>query len=284
MTGSVTAKANGASEALEAWLRDLAAPRPGSGAPETEDATAADPSRSGVAPSAPPAGPGLSLPGITASDALLVAAACTTGSGHRSTHVGAPLRLAHTDWLHHQLTVTGPVDHVAEFREAAAGSGSIPWQLDLDRIEEDCFHRLVAPPVPQRRTLSLAGARILARQLRDAVARRHELAVRCVGHSRACPFDLHALVPVPGAVLRLGLDDPAALAWLWRHWGTTEALRHVAEAVSSGEGRAGRSGEGQGAFHVTCWSADWTPWRALATIAAGWPTLRFDIRPTYGTA
>jgi hypothetical protein len=69
------------------------------------------------------------------------------------------------------------------------------------------------------RTLSVAGARVLAGQLRDAVARRHERAVARVGASRVCPFDLHALVPVPDTVLRLGPDDPIALAWLSEHWG-----------------------------------------------------------------
>jgi hypothetical protein len=32
---------------------------------------------------------------------------------------------------------------------------------------------------------------------------------------------------------------------------------------------------------VTFWSADWTPWRALAQIAARWPSLRIDTRPSY---
>jgi hypothetical protein len=30
-------------------------------------------------------------------------------------------------------------------------------------------------------------------------------------------------------VLRLGPDDPAAIAWLWQSWGTTWALRGVEE-------------------------------------------------------
>ena len=127
----------------------------------------------------------------------------------------APLRLAHADWLHHRLVVAGPDAALAAFRATAAGAGAIPWQLDRDRLEEDFFHGLAAPPAPQQRTLSLAGARILAGQLRDAVARRHDLAVCRVGHSRACPFDLHALVPVPGEILRRGPDDPLALAGLW---------------------------------------------------------------------
>ena len=123
-------------------------------------------------------------------------------------------------------------------RPRRPGAGIIPWQLDPARIAEDVFLRLVAPPPPQQRSLSLAGARILAGQLRDAAARRHDLALARVGHSRACPFDLHALLPVPGDILRRGPDDPAALAWLWEHWGTTDALRHVTAERAAGRGPA----------------------------------------------
>jgi hypothetical protein len=38
---------------------------------------------------------------------------------------------------------------------------------------------------------------------------------------------------------------------------------------------------GVAAWHLTFWSADWTPWRALAAIAKRFPALRFDVQPTY---
>ena len=203
----------------------------------------------------------------------------------------APLRLAHTDWLYHRLQVTGPAADLADFRAAAAGAGTVPWQLDLDRMAEDFFHLLVAPPacagslIPPARSLSLAGARIVADQLCAAVARRQALAAARVGHSRACPFDLHALVPVPDAVLRHGPDDPIALDWLWAHWGTTQTLRHVADDATDAAVLRTRASEhareGQAVWAVSFWSADWTPWQALAQIAARWPTLRFDARPHY---
>ena len=41
---------------------------------------------------------------------------------------------------------------------------------------------------------------------------------------------------------------------------------------------------GEAVFRVTFWSADWTPWRALAQLAARWPTLRFALRPSYDAA
>jgi hypothetical protein len=195
----------------------------------------------------------------------------------------APLRLAHTDWLYHHLTVTGPADGVATFARAAAGAGVIPWQLDLDRLAEDFFYALVAPPAPQQRSLSLPGARILAGQLGEAVARRHALAVAQAGRSRACPFDLHALLPVPAALLRCGPDDPEALAWLWRHWGTTAALRHVRPITDSVPDESPLP-PGKAAFRVSFWSADWTPWRALVQLADHWPALRFTLQPRYNGA
>jgi hypothetical protein len=198
----------------------------------------------------------------------------------------APLRLAHTDWLYHRLSVIGPAADLADFRAVAAGSGTVPWCLDLDRMAEDFFHLLVAPParagslVPPVRSLSLAGARILAEQLCAAVVRRHALAVGRVGHSRACPIDLHALIPVPESVLRCGRDDPAALDWLWAHWGTTQPLRHVEEVVVGATMRE-RPAAGEATWAVAFWSADWTPWQALAQMTARWPALRFDMRPFY---
>lgn len=205
--------------------------------------------------------------------------AVAAGVADDAARAAAPLRPPHTDWLHHRLLVTGPAGTLAEFQAAAGGFGTIPWRLDFDRMEEDLFLMLAAPPPPQRRRLSLVGARALAGQLRDAAERRHGAAVARVGQSRACALDLHALVPVPDSVLRLGPDHPDAFAWLWTHWGTTVALRHVvAEPVLPRRAAPGDPVTLRLAF----WSADWTPWQALATVAARWPALRFDIRPTYG--
>jgi hypothetical protein len=193
----------------------------------------------------------------------------------KTTEAVAP---AHTDWLHHRLTLRAAPDALAAFRAVARGAGIIPWRLDLDRLEEDWFLRLVAPATAQAQRLSAAGARILAAQLREAVGRRHAIAVSAVGISQACPFDLHALVPVPDEILFLGPDDPRALTWLWEHWGTTAALRHVAETTPEKDRLA------SGTMVLSFWSADWTPWRALMRLAEQWPAVRFDIRPDYGCA
>ena len=190
-----------------------------------------------------------------------------------------PLRLPHTDWLRHRLAVSGPADVVGTFRDAASGAGVIPWRLDLDQMEEDWFHLLVRPA---NRVLSLAGARVLAGQLRNAVAQRHGLAVSRVGHSRACPFDLHRLVPVPDHVLHLGPDHPGSLLWLWRHWGTTDALRHVEVDAAAGKGvPQPRPAAGQDVLRLVFWSADWTPWRAFRRIRTAWPVLRLHVQPDY---
>ena len=189
---------------------------------------------------------------------------------------GAPLRLPHTDWLFHHLAIGGPAEVVGVFQKAAAGSGAVPWAIDFGQGEEDWFHRLAAA-----RELSLAGARILARQLREAAERRHAVALARVGQSRACPLDLHALVPVPAAVLALGPDHPDSLAWLWQRWGTTEPLRHIALDRASTGAPAPKLPSGEGRLLLSFWSADWTPWRALERIRADWPALRFDLRPRY---
>ena len=59
---------------------------------------------------------------------------------------GSALRLDHTDWLHHRLLITGPAADLVRLRAAAGGAGTVPWHLDFDRMEEDLFHLLVAPP------------------------------------------------------------------------------------------------------------------------------------------
>ena len=103
-----------------------------------------------------------------------------------------------------------------------------------------------------------------------------------VGRSRACPFDLHVLEPVPAAILALGPDHPQALAWLWQHWGTTQALRQVVVLAEPHEAEA--VGAGLAVLRLGFWAADWTPWRALAAVAADWPQLRFETRPLYDQA
>jgi hypothetical protein len=207
------------------------------------------------------------------------AAAGGAGEGSPQEQGAAGLALPHPDWLYHHLRVTGDPGEVTAFRTAAAGAGVIPWQHDLGPAAEDWFHLLVAPPAPQRRCFSLEGARILAGQLREAAEHRQRLVAERAAASRACPLDLHRLLPVPERLLRRGPDQPETLAWLWAHWGTTQALRQVVELPVPGRGQPRH--QDPGLLWLGFWAADWTPWRAILALRTHWPALRIDVRPLY---
>jgi hypothetical protein len=178
--------------------------------------------------------------------------------------------------LYHHLTISGPAEDVARFADVARGSGVIPWRLDGAAIEEDMFVRAVSQPA-SRRSLTVAGCRVLARQFRDRFEAHHACAAALVGRSLSCPFDLHVLLPVPATILQLGPTDPAALAWLTRHWGTPDRLRQVTRRPKPGPGRrlpAGHAVIGYGFF-----TAGDTPQTAVDRLAADWPALRFRLIP-----
>ncbi len=184
------------------------------------------------------------------------------------------LCLPNPEWLPHVLIVTGPVADMAAWRKAAAGPGVIPWVADYDRLEEDWVHALLTPP-PSERGISVEGARILAGQLRERIEQQDRRAAETRFGSLACPFDLHALVPVPSRILRLGPDDPAAIAWLWENWSTTWPLRGV-EEVAPDRAMAALP-KGHGSVHFRFWSADWTPWSALVEIRSRWPSINIHV-------
>lgn len=172
-----------------------------------------------------------------------------------------------TDWLHHRLTVSGPAEAVARFRATAQGTNAIPWHLDLDAEEA----RLLAPMA------SLGpAARALARELREVIAARHDQVLARWAEPGACPLDLHRLIPVPDAILRLGERVPEAQAWLWAQWGTTQVLRQVVRHDHA-DRRLRRTARVE--YHFL--SADWTPWRAIRRLRHDWPLLVFEIQPRY---
>ena len=186
---------------------------------------------------------------------------------------------AHPAWLYHHLTITGPTGTLEAFAVAARGSGVIPWQIDGTALEEDVFNLAAAQPPAQRR-LSIEGCRILARQVRDRVEARQARAAARVGRSRACPFDLHALLPVPAAILQLGPNHPQTSAWLQENWGTADTLRHVAGRPDARPGcRLPRDHTviGYGFF-----TAGNTPRAAVSALAARWTALCFVLQPRPG--
>ena len=184
-----------------------------------------------------------------------------------------------TGWLQHHLTVSGPDAGLAAFIEAARGSGTVPWRHSSALVEENVLNLLLAQP-PAERRLSAAGCRILARQVLLAVQARHAQATARAGQDRSCPLDLHALLPVPDALLGRGPDDPAALAWMRAHWGVTAALRHPVRRPAATIGSplpVGSSSVGWGFF-----TGGQTPHAALAQLRLRWPALVFDLTSRTG--
>jgi hypothetical protein len=180
-----------------------------------------------------------------------------------------------SDWLFHHLTISGPAAMVDVFAAAARGSGVIPWQLDYAAIEDDIFARAVSQPASQR-SLTVEGCRILARQFREKVEVRQARAAALVGQNCACPFDLHALLSVPKAILHLGPTHPEALAWLTAHWGVTDRLRQVAVRDSATAGR--RLPRSQTVIGYSFFTHQETPDAAIRAIKAAWPALRLVLQ------
>lgn len=178
-------------------------------------------------------------------------------------------------WLYHHLTLKGPADDLLAFAAAARGPGIIPWAIDGAAVEEDIFIRAVSQP-GGRRSLSVAGCRILARQFRDRIEAREARARGLIGVSRACPFDLQVLVPIPAKILSKGHDHPAALSWMARHWGITDLPRRVVVRPDAGPGR--RQKAGHGVIGYGFFTAETSPTPAISTIAQHWPALEFQIR------
>ncbi|MFK4046890.1 hypothetical protein ACI2KH_18190 [Roseomonas mucosa] len=187
--------------------------------------------------------------------------------------LGGEGAVEHTGWLPFRLTVGGPAETVAAFAAAAEGPGITPWQIDFAAMEEDVFHRL-ASHYPRTGRLSLEGCRVFAAQLRERTEDRHRQVLAAAEASRARPLDLHALLPVPAAILALGPDHPDARRWLRTHWGTEE-LRRVERLSAPTAGRA----KGQAELRFGFFAADMGPTAAVRRLARTWPDLQLDLRP-----
>lgn len=184
-------------------------------------------------------------------------------------------QLPQPEWIDNRLSVAGPAEMVVAFQAAAAGAGVVPWRHDDGAAEARWLGLLLAAAGPPGATGRAAEARHIAGELRAAWFDAVSTAAARVGHARDCPLDLHALLPVPAAVLALGPDDPAARRWLWENWGTTWPLRRVRLLEQRRQAKAARLVYG-------FVSADWSPWQALLRLRARWPALQLELRPSYG--
>jgi hypothetical protein len=196
--------------------------------------------------------------------------------GRRRIATAFPSTNAAPAWLWHHLTISGPAAGVTAFAEAARGPGVIPWHVDYAQVEEDIFHRAVAGR-GGRADLSIEGCHILARQFRQRIESRDEKAVALIGQSRACPFDLHVLLPIPAVTLQRGPTDQESLDWLARHWGTRDALRGIVARPNPSAGR--RLPAGHVVISYGFFTAGETPRAAVTQFVARWPTLRFVLTP-----
>ena len=138
------------------------------------------------------------------------------------------------------------------------------------------FLRALAQPA-QRRNLSVEGCHILARQFRERVEARQAKAAARVGHSQACPFDLHRLLPVPESILQLGPTDPAAQRWLAAHWGITDRLRQVEIRARATAGR--RLPRTHASIGYGFFTDGETPYPAIDQLADRWPRVGFRLMP-----
>jgi hypothetical protein len=177
-------------------------------------------------------------------------------------------------WRFFHLTISGPAASVAAFAESARGAGVVPWAFEGAALEEDVFNLAAAQP-PARRSLTIAGCHILARQFRERVATHQAQAAARVGHSRACPFDLHTLLPVPTDILQLGPSHPRSLAWMAAHWGVTDGLRKVTRREGATMGR--RLPVGQAVAGYSFFTISETPDAAIVQLGVAWPALRFVL-------
>jgi len=164
---------------------------------------------------------------------------------------------------------------VEDFAVAARGAGIIPWQFDTAAMEEDVFNLAASQPL-HLRSLSIDGCRLLARQLRDRIEAQAAKGLLLSEKSKACPFDLHTLLPVPEAILRLGPSASASVAWMEEHWGVSGRLHHVATRPGAKPGKRLRKTEACLGFGFFAWAA--TPGVAVTQIAAKWPDLRFVLQ------
>jgi hypothetical protein len=174
-------------------------------------------------------------------------------------------------WWH--VVVHGPAEEVTAFAAAAQGPGAIPWPYDGAMLEEEVFLYAIGGAGP--RSLSIAECRVQARQFRDAVEARQVQTIRSPESGRRCPFDLHSLLPIPTSILRLGIRNPQAEAWLTENWGVIDQPRQavILETRTAGK-RLPRGHESQVYGFFTEGAA---PEPAVIALRQRWDRLAFRL-------
>jgi hypothetical protein len=167
-------------------------------------------------------------------------------------------------WLPGTLTVRGPMEATATFRDAARGPGAVPWAWDP--VHEEA--RLLA---------LLAGSGRSARGLVQAIRVQQEathgrLLAAAAQPGGGCALDLHRLLPVPAALLATGEDAPESARWLRTHWGPLVPLREV--RLKQGQAR-GRGQQGWLIYRFLARARLPTP--AVARLERRWPELAFEL-------
>ena len=190
------------------------------------------------------------------------------------------LALPHTDWLRHDLVVTGP----ARGRGGAA-PGRRRWRGDPLGLSGPrplgrgpgrtrwCSRRIGSPG------LTPAAARVLARQLRSAVETHHQRVLAAAGHrSRArsictrscrcrttsCSAGRTIRRAAPGCRPTGARPARCAMCGLRADPADRRPRRSARLHISTSGRRTGRPG------------------RCFAALRARYPTLTFDVRPDYG--
>ena len=162
-------------------------------------------------------------------------------------------------------------------RRRRAAPGSFRGGSISHAIEEDIFNLAAAPAgvaaEPDDRRLPHPGAPVPRAGGGASGARRG-----LVGRSRACPFDLHALLPVPAAILQLGPTDPRCPGLAGGALG--DAPTGCARSASGQSRRlAGGCRPAMRVVGYGFFTAGETPQAAIARLGARWPALHFVLQP-----
>ena len=173
------------------------------------------------------------------------------------------------DYVLSRLEVSGDRMKLYDFVNAAAGPGFLDWAIDWYRTYEEAYGSVLLGGAP-----SLGAASMVAHAITDRNWHRVGAARRTAElDPTRCPFDLHALIPVPAEILRRGYRG-AGEAWLWRHWGVGAPLRQVTLEIV----RRPLQGElPEIAAIYRFLSEDWAPAVAIGKIRDVWPGLRFQL-------